>query len=130
MYRVKGKQQLDLEPRLSDGPHIPNGTGSTNHQSPDKPDGSESSPPGSTRVRDEVQEYVEARYCSTSEACWRTFELPMSHLHPRVQRLPVHLSDKQTVLFTNNKEKTQEALQKARSTMLTAFFFYVGKRKK
>ena len=46
----------------------------------------------------------------------------MGGISSSVQRLPVHLDNEQNVLHTNDKEETQEALKKARSTKLTAFF--------
>ena len=75
-----------------------------------------------TTGHDEIEEYIEARYCSASEACWRTFSFKMGGLYPVVQRLPVHEEECQNVLFTSDKEKTQEALRAARVTKLTAFF--------
>ena len=58
MYGVKAKDQLDtnMDPNQTRG-----------------------RPP-----RDEIKEFVEARYCSTSEACWRTFEFSMGSFYPRV----------------------------------------------
>ena len=119
MYGVKGRQQLDLNPELPD--HIVeflNKEHDTNTQFGIQRE----APTRRVKVKDEIQEYVEARYVSASEACWRTFEMPMSEIYPRVQRLPVHLEDRQRVLYTSNREETEQALKRARSTKLTAFF--------
>ena len=93
MYGVKSKDHLDLPADQTRGP-----------------------------ARDEVQEFVEARYCSTSEACWCTFEFSMGSLYPRVQRLNVHLEDEQHVLFSSDSEETRQQLKDSEHTQLTAFF--------
>ena len=62
MYGVKSQDNLDLPENPTQGPE-----------------------------KDEIKEFVEARYCSTSEACWRTLEFSMGTLYPRVERLNVHL---------------------------------------
>ena len=93
MYGVKSKDHLDLPADQTRGPG-----------------------------RDEIKEFVEARYCSTSEACWRTFEFPMGKLYPKVQRLNVHLEDEQNVLFSSDPEETKQALEDSEMTHLTAFF--------
>ena len=79
--------------------------------------------------RDEIQEFVEARYCSTSEACWRTFEMSMGTLCPRVQRLNVHLLDEHQVLFSSDPEETREVLKESEMTQLTAFFMVCDEEK-
>ena len=93
MYGVKGNDQLDMNPNQIRGP-----------------------------ARDEIQEFVEARYCSTSEACWRTLEFSMGKLYPRVERLPVHEEEANNVLFTANEEETRRVLDSSEETKLTAFF--------
>jgi hypothetical protein len=95
MYGVKGNEQLDMNPNQIRvrGP-----------------------------ARDEIKEFVEARYCSTSEACWRTFEFPMGKLYPRVERLPIHKEDENNVLFTANEEHTRAVLESSHVTKLSAFF--------
>ncbi len=47
--------------------------------------------------RDEVTEYIDARYLSASEASWRLFEFPVHARSHAVERLPVHLERKQKV---------------------------------
>ena len=49
-------------------------------------------------ARDEIKEFVDARYCSTSEACWHTLEFKMGNQHPKVQRLAVHMPQEHTIL--------------------------------
>ena len=73
--------------------------------------------------RDEIDEFVKARYVTTSEACWRAFEFSMGSIYPSVQRLKVHLLDEQQVLYkSSDPEDTREVLAKSEMTQLTAFF--------
>ncbi|KAL4626567.1 hypothetical protein ACB092_05G106000 [Castanea dentata] len=48
---------------------------------------------------DEVKTYLNCRYVSTIEACWRIFEFPIHHREPAVQRLNFHNEDEQPVVF-------------------------------
>ena len=41
--------------------------------------------------RDEIKAYVDARYISASEACWRILRFSMHDRTPAVLRLAVHL---------------------------------------
>jgi len=49
--------------------------------------------------RDEVREFLDARYIGSVESCWHIFEFAMHAEHPNVYRLPVHLEDQQLVYF-------------------------------
>ena len=93
MYGVKANDQLDMNPNQLRGP-----------------------------ARDEIKEFVEARYCSTSEACWRTFEFSMGKLYPRVERLDIHKDEENNVLFTADEEHTRRVLESSCDTKLTMFF--------
>jgi len=73
-------------------------------------------------ARDEIKEFVDARYCSTSEACWHTLEFKMGNQHPKVQRMAVHMPQEHTILYTADEEETREALRRNIETQLTAFF--------
>jgi hypothetical protein len=42
-------------------------------------------------ARDEVQNYLDGRYVSASEACHRLFAFDLHGMHPNVYRLVVHL---------------------------------------
>ena len=74
--------------------------------------------------RDEVREYLDARYVSASEACWRLFEFDLHHRHPPVQRLQLHLPDQQPVYYYPCRQTGQELLERPNiyRTTLTAFF--------
>ena len=50
--------------------------------------------------RDEILQFLDARYVGPCEAVWRILEFPMHGRSHAVQRLPVHLPDKQQVMFS------------------------------
>ena len=55
---------------------------------------------------DEVKRYLDCRYLSAHEACWRLFEFPIHFREPAVQRLVVHLPQQQIVFFNDNENLT------------------------
>ena len=48
---------------------------------------------------DEIANYLEARYVSASEACYRLFSFELHANMPHVMRLVLHLEGKQSVVF-------------------------------
>ena len=65
------------------------------------------------------------------EAVWKAMDFPMSGMYPRVDRLPVHLEDAQSVTIVEPDQAAgqaavqaarQEALDRAAKTRLTSFF--------
>ena len=70
--------------------------------------------------RDEVQEFIDARYVGPSESCWRIFGYPMHGRSHAVERLPVHLPGQHSVLFEEGAEAA--AVQQHGRTKLTAYF--------
>eukprot|EP00501_MAST-03F_sp_TOSAG23-6_P001966 GSMAST32.ASY1.ANO1.2050.1 assembled CDS len=80
-------------------------------------------------IRDEIKEYIDARYVSTSEATSRILSHPMYEMYPPVERLEVHAPNEQFVSYQENSDDEQEnanaaaALFQAKRTQLTAFFF-------
>jgi len=54
------------------------------------------------RQVNEVQRYLDARYVSASEACWRIFRFRLQERSPNVERLPVHLPDGQQVFYNDD----------------------------
>ena len=73
--------------------------------------------------RDEVKEYLDARYIGAVESCWHMNEFSMHGEYPPVYRLPVHLEDEQTVYF-NPDDDINEVVERGASkvTRLTAWF--------
>ena len=71
---------------------------------------------------DEIKLYIDARYVSAAESCWRLFHFEMHDRHPNVYRLQVHLPGQHLVTFDANEdpEVVRERAQNE-STCLTAF---------
>ena len=46
---------------------------------------------------DEIKKYLEMRYISTTEACWRIFQFDLHHRDPLVERLPFHIENEQVI---------------------------------
>ncbi|XP_038717417.1 uncharacterized protein LOC120010695 [Tripterygium wilfordii] len=55
-------------------------------------------PSCSTNI-DEVKQYLDCRYISATEACWRIFQFDINYREPGVERLSFHLPDQQNVVF-------------------------------
>ncbi|KAK1684710.1 hypothetical protein QYE76_045558 [Lolium multiflorum] len=53
---------------------------------------------------DEIKKYLEMRYISTTEACWRLFQFDLHHREPPVERLPFHLENEQQVIFPDSTD--------------------------
>src|SRR5206468_658983 len=63
------------------------------------------------RVVNEVKEYLDARYVSAPEACWRIFEFGLHLTKPSVIRLPIHEPNKQAVTFDVDTETIDDVLE-------------------
>ena len=64
-------------------------------------DSSESS---KTKKVDEIVNYLEARYVSATEACYRLFAFELHANLPHVIRLALHLEDQQPVVFAESAD--------------------------
>ncbi|KAF1877984.1 hypothetical protein Lal_00039791 [Lupinus albus] len=51
-----------------------------------------------------IKQYLDCRYISPSEACWRIFGFPIHRRQPAVERLYFHLPGEQLVYFNDNDE--------------------------
>jgi hypothetical protein len=73
--------------------------------------------------RNEIQEYIDARYVSVSEVVWRIFKMKLHGRFPAVHRLQVHLPNQQTVVFSEDAD-LQEVVGKSnvQKTTLTKWF--------
>ena len=73
--------------------------------------------------RNEIREYLDARYIGSVESCWHMFEFAMHAGKPTVYRLPVHLEDGQLVYF-NPDDEVNDVLERGatKDTPLTAWF--------
>jgi len=69
-------------------------------------------------ARDEVQNYLDGRYVSVSEACHWLFAFDLHDMHPNVYCLAVHLPNEQTTYFPEGTT-VGEAMMRNNSTILT-----------
>ncbi|KAK9822437.1 hypothetical protein WJX74_008545 [Apatococcus lobatus] len=67
---------------------------------------------------DEIADYLDARYVSSSEACWRLPGFGLNDRDPTVYRLAVHLPQQQTVHFSDH-DRPAAILQRNSETTLT-----------
>ncbi|XP_038687481.1 uncharacterized protein LOC119986860 [Tripterygium wilfordii] len=51
---------------------------------------------------DEVKQYVDCRYISATEACWRIFQFNINYREPGVERLSFHLPNQQSIIFQDD----------------------------
>jgi hypothetical protein len=79
-------------------------------------------------ARDEVQNYLNGRYVSASEACHRLFAFDLHDRHPNVYRLAVHLPNEQTTYFPEGTT-VGEAMMRNNSTTLTGWCDFNRKAK-
>jgi hypothetical protein len=75
-------------------------------------------------VRDEVQDFIDARYVGPPEACWRLLSFDMHGKSHVVERLPVHLPGRHAVLF--DESMPASAVAADQTTKLTAYFDLVA----
>ncbi|XP_058741706.1 uncharacterized protein LOC131614094 [Vicia villosa] len=71
---------------------------------------------------DEIKQYLDCRYVSPSEACWRIFSFPIHGRSPAVERLYFHLEGDNSVYYTDY-ELIDEVLEKpsVKESMFTAW---------
>jgi hypothetical protein len=77
---------------------------------------------------DEVQNYLDGRYVSASEACHRFFAFDLHDMHPNVYHLAVHLPNEQTTYFLEGTT-VGEAMMRNNSTTLTRWYDFNRKAK-
>ncbi|XP_024878027.1 uncharacterized protein LOC112458567 [Temnothorax curvispinosus] len=70
--------------------------------------------------KDEVQNYLNGRYLSTSESIWRILGFSIHERYSTVVHLSVHLENGQRVYFT--ERNLQQVIENPPQTTLTAFF--------
>src|SRR6267142_4730654 len=75
------------------------------------------------RCKDEIKQYLDARYISSCEALWRLYLFGMQKQVPNVVRLQVHLYKEQGVTFRED-EDGQDVIAECsdRATTLTGWF--------
>ena len=70
---------------------------------------------------DEIKTYLDTRYLSAPEACWRLREFPLSEKSHTVIRLDIHLHREHNVVFRENSN-LEEVVEESRKTKLTEYF--------
>ena len=70
--------------------------------------------------KDEVKQFLDARYVGPPEAAWRLFAFPMHDKSHNVERLAVHLKGGETITFQTGQER--EAVAVGARTTLTDWF--------
>lgn len=71
---------------------------------------------------DEISTFLDTRYISAPEACYRIFRFPLSHRSHPVYRLAVHLPSQQSIFFQPGSEESAIVNATSRDTTLTAWF--------
>ncbi|XP_020242986.1 uncharacterized protein LOC109821212 [Asparagus officinalis] len=73
--------------------------------------------------KDEIHQYLDARYISAAEAAWRLFDYNLHRRYPPVERLRYHLPYEQEIYFHDNR-CIENVVQSERclKTMLTEWF--------
>lgn len=73
--------------------------------------------------RNEIQEYIDARFLSTCEAFWRAYEFDIHYRLPSVERLTVHLPNMSFVRYKKGTDLSALVNSPAtKKTMLTEWF--------
>ncbi len=70
--------------------------------------------------RDEIQEYLDARYISASESCWRIFDFLLQVRSHSVEKLAIHLPNSAFVTFRPT-DPAEDVLERGRKSILTEF---------
>ncbi|XP_026384034.1 uncharacterized protein LOC113279563 [Papaver somniferum] len=78
------------------------------------------------REHDEIQQYIDARYIGPPEVVWRLLEYHLHEEYPDVQRLAVHLQNKQRVVYNARKSMNSviRTTQEHKTTLMGYFEYY------
>jgi len=76
-------------------------------------------------VQDEIKAYLDSRFISPTEACWKIFEFNMHGELLAVQHLPIYLPNEHYINFHAHQTVNEVlARQNVKKTQLTAWFDY------
>nr|XP_043627847.1 uncharacterized protein LOC122599407 [Erigeron canadensis] len=56
------------------------------------------------KPKDEVNNYLDCRYVSAFEACWRIFSFDIHYRHPPVEILPFHKENEQSIVYDDQAQ--------------------------
>jgi len=76
---------------------------------------SKENPTSSHQQLDEIKQYLDCRYISPSEACWRIFSFKIHGRRPAVERMFFHLVGEKFIYFTDHA-RMENVLEKASVT--------------
>ncbi len=85
--------------------------------------GHQSEPTATTTTHDEIKDFQDGRYISTSEAAWRLCDFPLHSKFPNVVRLIVHLPGNEPVYYAPTDDPS-EILHNISVTQLTGWFAF------
>ena len=71
---------------------------------------------------DEIENFINCRYISSSEAFWKHYKFKMHSISPNIERLPCHLENDNEVVFNPDRPPNAEVLEALHKTKLTEFF--------
>jgi hypothetical protein len=71
---------------------------------------------------DEIKQFVDSRYVSSTEAHWRLMEFPLRLQKPACEVLPVHLPGENYIQFTAAQLADENLMRTKAHTKLTRFF--------
>ncbi|XP_019240131.1 PREDICTED: uncharacterized protein LOC109220120 [Nicotiana attenuata] len=77
---------------------------------------------------DEIKRYLDCRYISATEACWRIFKFGIHHREPAVERLPFHLEGQNLIIF--EEERRAESVLSTPGIEVTKFTEWFEANKK
>ncbi|XP_009803962.2 uncharacterized protein [Nicotiana sylvestris] len=77
---------------------------------------------------DEIKRYLDCRYISAIEACWRIFKFDIHHREPSVERLPFHLEGQNSIIF--EEERRAESVLSTPGIEVTKFTEWFEANKK
>lgn len=80
--------------------------------------------PAATEPQDEINNFLDARYVSVSEACWRLLSFPMHAEFPTYQRLEIHLPGDFLIYYDANDHSLEILDLVVHDTTLTVWFKY------
>nr|XP_016467791.1 PREDICTED: uncharacterized protein LOC107790380 [Nicotiana tabacum] len=76
----------------------------------------------------EIKRYLDCRYISATEACWRIFKFGIHHREPAVERLPFHLEGQNSKIF--EEERRVESVLSTPDIEVTKFTEWFEANKK
>ena len=75
----------------------------------------------STTTKDEIETYLNCRYVSSTDACWRLLSFKIHEEKPAVELLDFHLSNQQTIYF-NERGNLEEIALNIKLAKMHAWF--------